>query len=61
MMSSEVRLWTPTCDRCKKKMTEPGAVIFSPPVLNPEQMVFKLHLCSSCWNKFFKLLPRRKR
>jgi hypothetical protein len=36
------------CDRCGNLLTEPGALVFSPPQADCQQ-VEKYHLCVSCW------------
>ncbi len=36
------------CVLCDEVLDEPGALIFSPPLQDPEQ-VNKFHLCVSCW------------
>lgn len=40
------------CSQCKKKITEPGGLAFSPPVAD---MVRKLHFCKECWKQWQKL------
>lgn len=35
------------CDKCHKEITEPAALVFSPPT---GKMVIKYHICISCWN-----------
>ena len=42
-----------TCVQCKKKITEPGGLAFSPPVAG--DMVRKLHFCKECWKQWEKL------
>jgi len=38
------------CDRCYLVLTEPGALVFSPP--EPDgSLCSKFHLCEDCWNK----------
>lgn len=34
------------CNRCKKELDEPGALVFSPPY---ETEVEKFHICMDCW------------
>ncbi len=36
------------CDRCGVRLTQPGALAFSPPHAGSWQ-VEKFHLCVSCW------------
>jgi len=35
------------CDLCGDELTEPGALIFSPP--NERHRVGKFHICTDCW------------
>lgn len=35
------------CDYCDKELTEPGALIFSPP--DEDGRVWKFHKCVDCW------------
>jgi len=39
----------PICDRCKKELTEFGAILLSPPDRN--NTVKKLHICKACYQK----------
>lgn len=46
-VNNESDTWPPICDRCGEPLTEPGAVVLSPPV---NGQVHKLHVCTSgCW------------
>lgn len=40
----------PTCDVCKKELTDFGGLLFSPP--NEESIVKKYHVCKPCYEKF---------
>jgi hypothetical protein len=44
----------PTCNACQLELSEPGALLFSPP--NMEQEVMKLHLCVKCFEKVMDVL-----
>lgn len=39
------------CDICSKNITNPGALVFSPPKVDAKQnmMVVKYHLCVDCY------------
>lgn len=39
----------PECDMCKKELTAPGALIFSPPY--DGVVVRKFHICRSCYHE----------
>lgn len=50
------------CEKCGKKLSEPGALIFSPPKSgfittgdNPrfftDNITKKYHICSKCWDR----------
>ena len=39
----------PQCDKCKKELTEFGAILLSPP--DVKNMVRKFHLCKECYQK----------
>jgi hypothetical protein len=36
------------CDRCQRELSEPGALIFSPPT-GEAWLVEKYHICADCW------------
>lgn len=50
-----------TCDYCQQDLTEPGGLIFSPPLKLPDAcvglvgsgglVVLKRHICVKCWDK----------
>ncbi len=42
----------PKCDKCKKELTEFGAILFSPP--NSKSEVKKYHLCVDCYKTIIK-------
>ena len=48
MASQKVNSWTIRCALCQMDLTEPGALIFSPP---KKVMVRKYHVCLKCWEK----------
>ena len=39
------------CDRCDQKLTELGALLFSPPF--DGTYVKKVHLCKNCYNDIY--------
>lgn len=43
---------TPRCDRCKKELTDFGALLFSPP--DKKSSVKKFHLCKQCYKEVWK-------
>jgi len=49
-----------TCYTCSKPITEPGALVFSPPVKSSNDMsimtVRKYHVCNTCWNALINLM-----
>jgi len=40
---------SPTCDKCKKELTEFGAILLSPP--DKENKIRKFHICKECYKK----------
>lgn len=40
------------CMRCMNELTEPGAVIMSPPMKHYHDEVKKMHLCIECYSLF---------
>ncbi|MFH1402269.1 MAG: hypothetical protein ABIG87_01420 [Patescibacteria group bacterium] len=42
----------PICDKCKKELTEFGAILLSPPDKNNK--VKKFHLCKKCYEHIIK-------
>jgi hypothetical protein len=44
----------PHCDRCKKELTEFGAILLSPP--DEKDMAHKYHLCIACFEEIEKEL-----
>jgi hypothetical protein len=36
------------CDMCGRRLSEPGAIVFSPP-LKGAWTVEKYHVCADCW------------
>lgn len=49
-----------TCYSCNKPITNPGALVFSPPVKNNKDMsvssVHKYHICLECWPRVIRCL-----
>jgi hypothetical protein len=43
------------CDRCGGSLTEPGALVFSPP-MSERWLVEKYHVCADCWPHVAALL-----
>jgi hypothetical protein len=43
------------CDRCQSELTEPGALVFSPPTAET-WLVEKYHVCAKCWLELAALL-----
>ncbi len=41
-----------TCSKCKKELTGPGGLAFSPPLNEETWDVKKKHLCACCWKAF---------
>ena len=39
------------CSKCKKELTKPGGLAFSPP---KGYNCVKFHLCYDCWKKFLE-------
>lgn len=46
---------SPVCDKCKKELTDFGALAFSPPHHGD---CAKYHICKECWNEFLKWIGR---
>lgn len=48
------------CDKCSGIMKQPGALIFSPPVLMtiPTNEVLKFHVCRACYSSLVNWLER---
>lgn len=44
---------SPSCNSCQQELTEPGALVFSPP---DENITTKFHLCVSCWEHHFVVI-----
>jgi hypothetical protein len=44
--------WPPFCDSCSARLTEPGAVVLTPPMATG--LCRKLHLCVSCFEGMFR-------
>lgn len=44
--------WPPFCDSCSVRLTEPGAVVITPPTATG--LCRKLHLCVSCFEGMFR-------
>ena len=46
----------PKSDKCRRELTEYGALAFSPPEEKQdgscEREVEKFHICAECWQKF---------
>ena len=36
------------CDKCGRELTQPGALVFSPPT-GDGWLVEKYHVCADCW------------
>jgi len=53
------------CDRCLKDLTEPGALVLSPPFgVEPPidgMVVSKLHICGTCWVSMKQWIVLHKR
>lgn len=47
---------SPTCDRCKKELTEFGAILLSPP--DKDNKVIKFHICKACYELLLKDIPK---
>ena len=47
------------CDKCGRELTEPGALVFSPPK-GEMWIVEKYHVCADCWPAFVALLNAEK-
>ena len=43
------------CDRCGRELSEPGALVFSPPT-NEAWVVNKYHVCADCWPTVMSIL-----
>lgn len=44
------------CFKCKKSITKPGGLLFSPPTLILQDEMYdvqKYHICKSCYNRVF--------
>lgn len=39
------------CEGCGDELTQPGALLFSPPSKLPHGIVWKVHLCCKCYDK----------
>jgi len=48
--------WPPSCDRCREKLTGPGALIFSSP--SQDNLVWKQHLCVACYDDLREWMVR---
>ena len=44
----------PICDKCKKELNDPGALLFSPP--DSSANVRKFHICKGCYDQIKKEL-----
>jgi hypothetical protein len=44
--------WPPNCDSCSARLTEPGAVVLTPPTATG--LCRKLHLCVDCFRGMFR-------
>lgn len=45
------------CIMCKNYLSQPGALVFSPPVYNTiNSTVTKYHICYVCWMKLRRFL-----
>jgi hypothetical protein len=42
------------CEFCKKELTEPGGLIFSPPDENDNGKTFKSHICVACYASLYE-------
>ena len=58
MVSQKVKkgwlIWSIRCELCQMDLTEPGALIFSPPTGADSLfgvMVRKYHICLKCWEE----------
>jgi hypothetical protein len=48
---------SPKCDRCRKELDMPGALVFSPPF--GMNKVIKLHICVECWKDLWKWIDEK--
>jgi hypothetical protein len=49
----------PICEKCKRELTEFGAILLSPPErLKNEEKVRKIHLCKECYQKIISSFDR---
>ena len=48
------------CDKCGRELTEPGALVFSPPK-SEAWIVKKYHVCADCWPALVALLKAKNR
>ena len=46
------------CNKCDETLTEPGGLLFSPPVAlyKNEDVVQKTHLCKSCYDEVWEFI-----
>jgi hypothetical protein len=44
-----------TCDKCRRELKEPGALVFSPPT-SKAWIVEKYHVCADCWPEVLALV-----
>lgn len=52
-----------TCEVCERELDEPGALLFSPPILDDKYHItpqatlcIKYHLCRHCYNKIMEII-----
>jgi len=63
--SNTLPAWPPSCDRCKAKLEQAGAIVLSPPATvkqAPElvtSLCMKFHLCAACYRHFVDRLVQR--
>ncbi len=46
----------PLCDKCKKELTDYGAILLSPP--DADSRVLKMHLCKDCYAEMLALINK---
>lgn len=46
------------CSACNRKITKPGALVFSPPT--DGNLTQKFHLCTDCWIGLYLLIDNNE-
>jgi len=49
----------PKCDKCKLKLNDYGAVVWSPP--NSKAQCKKYHICKPCWKDIMKFVTQMRK